>query len=73
MQIVLQAGETSVNVRPYQYPLTAKMREKSVRDLLNTRHIKHNTSPFSSQIIPVKDSTWHMCGLYSPQQSYHSR
>lgn len=39
MQIVLQAGETSVNVRPYQYPLTAKMREKSVRDLLNTTFV----------------------------------
>ena len=53
--ITLKIGVEPMNVRPYKYAYHHKDEiEKQVKELLQTRTIKHNISPFSSPIILVK-------------------
>ncbi|GJR39964.1 putative mitochondrial protein [Tanacetum coccineum] len=72
-KIILQEGAPPVNIRPYKHPPTQKDAiELMVKELLETRVIRHSHSPFSSPIVMVKkkDGTWRMCMDYRKLNQY---
>jgi hypothetical protein len=66
-RIVLQAGSSPVNVRPYRYPHYQKNEiESIVTSLLQSGVIRPSTSPYSSPVVLVKkhDGSWRLCVDY---------
>jgi hypothetical protein len=66
-RIVLQAGSSPVNVRPYRYPHYQKNEiESIVTSLLQSGVIRPSMSPYSSPVVLVKkhDGSWRLCVDY---------
>uniref|UniRef100_A0A8R7PCC5 Reverse transcriptase domain-containing protein n=1 Tax=Triticum urartu TaxID=4572 RepID=A0A8R7PCC5_TRIUA len=65
--ITLEPGAAPVNCRPYRYsPLQKDEIERHVSEMLKTRVITHNMSPFGAPVLLVKkkDDTWRFCVDY---------
>jgi hypothetical protein len=65
--IPLVEGAGQVSVRPYRYHFLQKGEiEKIVKELLDSRVIRHSTSPFSSPVLLVRKANgiWRMCMDY---------
>ncbi|XP_074378145.1 uncharacterized protein LOC141719664 [Apium graveolens] len=63
-QIPLIPGASSVNIRPYRYPLRQKdIIEQLVQEMLDRGIIQDSASPFASPVVLVgkKDGTWRLC------------
>nr|GEU50076.1 retrotransposon-related protein [Tanacetum cinerariifolium] len=66
-KIPLVPGTQPVNIRPYRHPHMQKDAiEAMVKELLETRVIKHRQSSFTSPVVMVKkkDNSWRMCVDY---------
>jgi hypothetical protein len=62
--IELEEGENLVITTPYKHPKKYKDEiEKAIKELLDMRHIRPSSNPFSSSVVLVKknDGTMHMC------------
>ncbi|XP_061375179.1 uncharacterized protein LOC133317331, partial [Gastrolobium bilobum] len=66
-RIILKAGASVPNLKPYRYPYYQKEElEKFFREMLLVGWIRPSTSPFSSPMILVKkkDGSWRFCVDY---------
>nr|GFC29128.1 RNA-directed DNA polymerase like [Tanacetum cinerariifolium] len=54
-KIPLKEGTQPINMRPYRHPSTQKVAiESMVKELLDSRVIRHSQSYFSSHVVMVK-------------------
>ena len=63
-KIPLEPNATTVNIRPYRYPLKQRdVIEQLVQEMLDRGIILDSSSPFASPVVLVgkKDGTWRLC------------